>query len=63
MCFDPGLVANLANFVYSTALIREKKKNKNLIFVYFMKLSKENPTLGNLGSITWLKLFGTGLHP
>lgn len=61
MC-DPGLVANLANFVYidSTALIRDKK---NLIFVYFMKLGKENPTLGNLGSITWLKLFGTGLHP
>lgn len=61
MC-DPGLVANLANFVYidSTALIRDKK---NLIFVYFMKLGKANPTLGNLGSITWLKLFGTGLHP
>lgn len=61
MC-DPGLVANLANFVYidSTALIRD---TKNLIFGYFMKLSKENPTLGNLGSITWLKLFGTGLHP
>lgn len=39
MC-DPGLVANLANFVYIdfTALIRDKR---NLIFVYFMNSAKK----------------------
>lgn len=48
MCFDPGLVANLANFVYSTALIREKnkKKTKKSYFFVFYETQQRKSYIG-----------------